>query len=164
MAAGDRNQERKFREWLGKCHSQLDKSLHFGHLADPSVQVTSRCHHELEVILCSIKSRVRHGDNAVAIMHTEVQLVHAAAFVVLHDNLGSVPAAALFRDPLVKSTTRTFCMLRACCPLRMPCHDTYHDPHEGTDCQQVTSLVPIITRTPAAGKGQGAAWCPSDGV
>ena len=79
MAAGDRNQERKFREWLGKCHSQLDKSLHFGHLADPSVQVTSRCHHGLVVILCSIKSRVRHGDNAVAIVHTEVQLVHAAA-------------------------------------------------------------------------------------
>ncbi|KAL0055144.1 hypothetical protein WJX82_007626 [Trebouxia sp. C0006] len=35
---GDRNQERNFREWLTKCHSQLDKSLRFMQLADAAVQ------------------------------------------------------------------------------------------------------------------------------
>ena len=36
--AGDRLQEKKFREWLAKCHSQLDKSLRFENLADSTVQ------------------------------------------------------------------------------------------------------------------------------
>ncbi|KAL3158051.1 hypothetical protein ABBQ32_011660 [Trebouxia sp. C0010 RCD-2024] len=35
---GDRLQEKKFREWLVKCHSQLDKSLRFENLADATIQ------------------------------------------------------------------------------------------------------------------------------
>ena len=43
VTAGDRNQERKFKDWLGKCHSQLDKSLRFVQLADAEAQVPHLC-------------------------------------------------------------------------------------------------------------------------
>jgi len=46
LPAGDRNQERKFRDWLGKCHSQLDKSLRFDQLADPAAQVSITSHYK----------------------------------------------------------------------------------------------------------------------
>lgn len=38
-SAGDRHQEKRFRDWLVKCHSELDKSLRFEALADTAVQV-----------------------------------------------------------------------------------------------------------------------------
>lgn len=38
--AGDRtNLERKFREWLTRCHATLDKRIRFVGLAEPAMQV-----------------------------------------------------------------------------------------------------------------------------
>ena len=51
IIAGDRNQERKFREWLSKCHSQLDKSLRFTQLADAAVQACNQ--HACAFVQCS---------------------------------------------------------------------------------------------------------------
>ena len=36
--AGDRNQERTFKQWLTKCHTELDKSIRFEKLADDDIQ------------------------------------------------------------------------------------------------------------------------------
>ena len=37
--AGDRsNLEKRFREWLARCHAQLDKRIRFCALADPDAQ------------------------------------------------------------------------------------------------------------------------------
>lgn len=36
--AGDRHQERIFKDWLIHCHSTLDKSIRFEQLADADVQ------------------------------------------------------------------------------------------------------------------------------
>ena len=51
IITGDRNQERKFREWLSKCHSQLDKSLRFMQLADAAVQACNQ--HACAFVQCS---------------------------------------------------------------------------------------------------------------
>ena len=51
IITGDRNQERKFREWLSKCHSQLDKSLRFMQLADAAVQACTQ--HACAFVQCS---------------------------------------------------------------------------------------------------------------
>ena len=39
LPAGDRHQDRKFKEWLTQCHATLDKSVAFEVLADAAVQV-----------------------------------------------------------------------------------------------------------------------------
>ena len=41
--AGDRHQDRKFKEWLTHCHATLDKSVAFEVLADAAVQVCAAC-------------------------------------------------------------------------------------------------------------------------
>lgn len=38
-SAGDRHQERTFKQWLNQCHTELDKSITFEQLADEEVQV-----------------------------------------------------------------------------------------------------------------------------
>lgn len=39
---GERNIEKSFKTWLGKCHAHLDKSIHFEQLADNAVQASAR--------------------------------------------------------------------------------------------------------------------------
>ena len=36
---GERNLEKKFKDWLTKCHATLDKSISFAAIAPASVQV-----------------------------------------------------------------------------------------------------------------------------
>lgn len=39
MCAGERGLEKKFRKWLGDCHTQLDKHIRFEALANAETQV-----------------------------------------------------------------------------------------------------------------------------
>ena len=40
--AGEPGLEKAFREWLQRCHAELDKSLRFEDLAEPEAQAAAR--------------------------------------------------------------------------------------------------------------------------
>ena len=40
--AGEPGMEKAFREWLQRCHTELDKSLRFEELAEPEAQAAAR--------------------------------------------------------------------------------------------------------------------------